>query len=269
MTTEGAKLERYGPWAVITGGSEGVGAVFAERLAAAGVNLVLVARTATKLDSAAAALHEAHGIEVRTLPLDLSQDGAAEAVIAATSGLDVGMLVCNAGSAGGPVALIDQAPEAALANIRLNVFIQTLLAQHYARGMIARGRGGIVLVGSLGSIAGCKNLAVYAAVKSYTQTFAEGLWAELSPHGVEVAALMIGRTRTPALERTELHENTGIPAAEPADVVDFALANLGEGPVLVPEEHQPGFQAMRAMPRRKAVQIMTRSLEPQTRDLMG
>ncbi|MBC2667731.1 SDR family NAD(P)-dependent oxidoreductase [Novosphingobium piscinae] len=260
--------ERCGPWAVIAGGSEGVGAVFADRLAGARVNLVLVARTAARLETAAAALRAAHGVEVRTLALDLSAAEASDAVIAATAGLAVGMLVCNAGSAGGPVALVDQDPAAALANIRLNVFVQTLLAQHYARGMIARGRGAIVLVGSLGAIAGCKNLTVYGAAKSYTQTFAEGLWAELSPHGIDVAALMIGRTRTPALERTELHENTGVPAAEPETVVDFALANLGEGPVLVPPEHLPSFQAMRAMPRRKAVEIMTRSLEPQTRDLL-
>jgi len=261
--------ERCGPWAVIPGGSEGVGAVFADRLAAAGINLVLAARTAARLEATAAALRAAHGVEVRTLVLDLSTEEAAGTITRATAGLDVGMLVYNAGSAGGPVPLIDQAPEAALANIRLNVYGQTLLAQHYARGMVAKGRGAIVLVGSLGAIAGCKNLAVYSAVKSYTQTFAEGLWAELSPHGIDVAALMIGRTRTPALERIELHANTGVPAAEPEEVVDFALANLGEGPVLVPPDHLPSFQAMRAMPRRKAVEIMTRSLEPQTRDLLG
>ena len=92
--------------------------------------------------------------------------------------------------------------------------------------------------------------------------------AEMAPHGVNAAALMIGRTRTPALERTELHENTGVPTAEPDDVVAYALAHLGDGPVLVPPEHQKSFEAMRAMPRRKAVEIMTRSLEPQTKDLM-
>jgi short-subunit dehydrogenase len=192
-----------------------------------------------------------------------------ENVVAATQGLEIGTLIYNAGSAGEPAALVDQPTEAALANIRLNVVGQTLLSQHFARAMIARGCGAIVLVGSLGAIAGCKNLAVYAGVKSFTQTFAEGLWAELTPHGIAVAALMIGRTRTPALERIELHENKGIPAAEPADVVDFAIANLDQGPVLVPPEHLPGFTAMRAMPRRQAVEVMTRSLEPQTRDLLA
>ena len=260
--------ERYGPWALIAGGSDGVGAAFAKRLAAQGINLLLVARNAQTLEATAEALRADHGVAVRTLALDLAGEDMLERIVAATEDIEVGMLVYNAGAAGGPVALVDQPTAAALANIRLNVVGQTLLSQHFARGMIARGRGSILLVGSLGAIAGCKNLAVYGGVKSFTQTFAEALWAELSPHGVDACALMIGRTRTPALERTKLHENTGVPAAEPEDVVDFALANLAEGPVLVPPEHEAGFAAMRAMPRRKAVEVMTRSLEPQTRDLM-
>lgn len=259
---------RYGPWAVIAGGSEGVGASFAHQLAARGLNLVLLARKPGPLEETAAAVRAAHGVEVLTLALDLTRDDMLDAIRAVTDPLEVGTLIYNAGAASGPVALIDQLAEAALANIRVNVIGQTLLAQHFARGMVARGRGAIVLVGSLGAIAGCKNLAVYAAVKSFTQTFAEGLWAEMKPHGVDASALMIGRTRTPALERTVLHDNTGVATAEPDDVVAFALANLAEGPVLVPPEHQASFAAMRAMPRRKAVEIMTRSLEPQTKDLM-
>jgi uncharacterized protein len=259
---------RYGTWAIIAGGSEGVGATFALQLAAAGINLVLIARGAQTLEETAAAVRASHGVDVRTAAIDLTRPDMLDAIRAVTDGLDVGMLVYNAGAAAGPVPLIEQPPEDALKLIALNTVGQTLLSQHFGRAMAARGAGAIILVGSLGAIAGCKNLAVYGAVKAYTQTFAEALWAELQPHGVDVAALMIGRTRTPALERTELHENTGVPTAEPADVVAYALANLEAGPVLVPPEHQSSFDAMRAMPRRKAVNIMTRSLEPQTKGLM-
>jgi uncharacterized protein len=260
--------ERYGPWAVIAGGSEGVGAAFAEQLAAKGINLVLIARTAATLETTATALRARHRVKVRTAAIDLARPDMMDAVRTAADGLDVGMLVYNAGAARGPVPLIEQPVDDALQLINLNAVGQTILAKHFARTMAARGSGAIVLVGSLGAIAGCKNLAVYGAVKAYTQTFAEALWAELQPAGVDVAALMIGRTRTPALERTELHENTGVATAEPADVAAFALANLDQGPVLVPPEHQPSFDAMRAMPRRKAVTIMTRSLEPQTSHLL-
>lgn len=260
--------ETYGPWAVIAGGSEGVGAAFAMQLAERGLNLVLIGRKPETLNKTAAMVCAAHPVEVRTLALDLTAEDMVQQVTAATEDLEVGTLIYNAGAATGPVALIDQPVDNLLTNIKLNVIGQTLLAQHFARGMVGRGKGAIVLVGSLGAIAGCKTLAVYAGVKSYTQTFAEGLWAEMEPHGVQACALMIGRTRTPALERTELHDNTGLPAAEPDDVVAFALANLDHGPVLVPPEHQQGFDALRAMPRAKAVRIMTRSLEPQTKDLL-
>jgi uncharacterized protein len=260
--------ERYGPWAVIAGGSEGVGAAFAHQLAERGLNLVLLARKPEALEETAAAVRAAHGVEVRTLALDLTREDMVEAIRTVTDDIEVGTLIYNAGAASGPVPLIDQPREAAMSNIRLNVVGQTLLAQHFGRGMAERGRGAIVLLGSLGAIAGGKNLAVYCGVKAFTQTFAEALWAEMRPHGVDALALMIGRTRTPALERTPLHENTGVPAAEPADIAAYALANLGAGPVLVPPEHQASFEAMRAMPRRKAVEIMVRSLEPQTRDLM-
>ena len=260
--------ERYGPWALIAGGSEGVGAAFAHQLAERGLNLVLLARKPDALRETAEAVRAAHPVVVRTLTVDLTGDDMLESIRAVTDDVEIGTLIYNAGAASGPVALIDQPSAVALANIRLNVVGQTLLAQHFAKGMVARGRGAIVLVGSLGAIAGGKNLAVYCGVKAFTQTFAEALWAEMQPHGVDALALMIGRTRTPALERTPLHENTGVPAAEPGDIAAYALANLDAGPVLVPPEHQQSFDAMRAMPRKKAVQIMTRSLEPQTKDLI-
>jgi uncharacterized protein len=155
-------------------------------------------------------------------------------------------------------------PEDIMHLIRLNTIGQTMLARHFGQAMAARGRGGIVLIGSMGANAGCYQLAVYSAVKAYTMTFCEGLWAELQPAGVDVAALMIGRTRTPALERSEYGKDSGVPAAEPDDIVRFAFANLANGPVLVPLELEAAFLALRAMPRRQAVETMTRALAPQT-----
>jgi hypothetical protein len=141
-----------------------------------------------------------------------------------------------------------------------------MLARHFGASMARRGRGAIILVGSGGASAGCYQLAVYSAVKAYTITFAEGLWAELSPYGVDVSALVIGRTRTPALERSEYGQGNDVPpAAEPDAIARFALGNITAGPVLVAPEVEPGFMALRAMPRRQAVETMTRALAPQTR----
>jgi uncharacterized protein len=251
-------VQKYGPWAVIAGGSEGVGVAFADQLAAEGINLLLIARNAEKLDEVAAALKARHPVQVRTAAIDLTSDDMA------SSDLDVGFLLYNAGAASGPKLVVDQSPQDIMHLIRLNTVGQTMLARHFGKSMAERGCGGIILVGSGGAHAGCYQLAVYSAVKAYTMTFAEGLWAELHPRGVDVAALMIGRTRTPALERSEYGQGSEVAAAEPDDIARFALANLADGPVLVPPELQASFLALRAMPRRQAVETMTRALSSQT-----
>jgi uncharacterized protein len=257
-------LDRYGPWALIAGGSEGLGASFAYLLAAQGINLILIARRAGPLEATAGAVRAAHGVEVRTATIDLTHPDMLAQVRAVSDDVAVGLLIVNAGGADGPAALIDQSEAEALAIIQTNVIGQTLLARHFAGPMARAGKGGIILLGSMGCIAGGKRLAVYSAAKSYVMTFAEGLWAEMKDHDVDVAALVIGRTRTPALERSEVGQGSEMATAEPDDVARFALDNLGDGPVLVPPEHEQGFTALRSMPRRKAVTIMARSLDSQT-----
>ena len=256
--------ERHGPWSVIAGGSEGLAVEFADRLAGAGINLVLLARSVAKMESLAADIRTRHGVEVRCEPVDLTGPDMLAQVTRVTHGLEVGSLFYVAGAGGDPYPLIEQPLEDALHTIQLNVVGQTLLARHFGAAMAARGRGGIVLVGSLGCVAGSKRLAVYTASKAYTWIFAEGLWAELEPLGVDVIGLLIGRTRTPALARSSFGQRSDMAEAEPAAVVDFALENLQEGPIVVPPELQQAFDGLRAMPRRKAVKVMTRSLESQT-----
>lgn len=255
---------RHGPWALIVGASEGIGAVFAERLAAEGISLVLLARSEDKLAALAEHLRASHGIEVKTCAIDLLAPDVIDQVAEATTGLEIGSLFYVVGAADTPNLLVDQPVEDALATISLNVIGHTLFAQHFGKAMAERGRGAILLVGSLGCVAGSKRLAVYTASKAYTQILAEGLWAELQPLGVDVAGLLIGRTRTPAFERSRFGKDSDMGVAEPADVVDFALENLQEGPIIVPPELQQSFDALRSMPRRKAVQIMTKSLDSQT-----
>lgn len=257
-------VEHHGPWAVIAGGSEGLGISFAEQLAAEGINLLLIARNAAKLEAAAALIMDQHDVQVRTAVIDLASENVAALVAAVSADIEVGLLVHIAGAVSGPKLVIDQSEQEIMHLIRLNTVGQTMLARHFGQAMAARGRGGIVLLGSMGANAGCQQLAVYGAVKAYTMAFAEGLWAELNPLGVDVAALIIGRTRTPALERSEYGQDSGVPAAEPDDIARFALANLAHGPVLVPSELEAGFLALRAMPRRQAVETMTRALAPQT-----
>ena len=226
-------LSTYGPWALIAGGSEGVGAEFATQLADEGFDLVLLARKPEPLARTAAACRE-RGAEVRTLAVDLTSPTAVPEITAATADLEIGLLVYNAGanSYGHPFTAGD--PAGFQGVIDLNITSMLALVHHYAQPMKARGRGGILLVGSLAGYVGASSEAIYAAVKAFGRIFAEGLWVELREHGVDVLELVLGVTRTPAMERAGLDFSMpGMHVSEPDEVAREGLAHLADGPVHV------------------------------------
>lgn len=226
-------LAKYGPWAVVAGGSEGVGAEFAHQLATAGLHLVLVARTPGPLEATADAAR-ALGVEVRTVATDLTDPGAVAAITAATADVEVGLLVYNAGANSyGRTFTVGELP-GFQGVIDLNITAMLALTHHYARPMKERRRGGILLVGSLAGYVGTSTEAIYGGVKAFGRIFAEGLWAELRDHDVDVLELVLGVTRTPAMERAGLDfEVPGMHVSEPADVARQGLASLPNGPVHV------------------------------------
>ncbi|HTQ21777.1 SDR family NAD(P)-dependent oxidoreductase [Mycobacterium sp.] len=226
-------LAKYGPWAVIAGGSEGVGAEFAQRLAGDGFGLVLVARKPGPLDDTTRRCREM-GAEVRTLAVDLVDPEAISRIVAATADLQVGLLIYNAGANTCSKPFLD----AELADfgrvIDLNVIRMLELVQHFGRPMRARGRGGILLVGSMAGTYGSMRQSVYSGVKAFSRLFAESLWLELREYGVDVLELVLGVTRTPAMARAGLNfDVAGVPIAEPADVAREGLRNLANGPVFI------------------------------------
>jgi len=224
---------KYGPWALIAGGSEGVGAEFAHVLAKAGLNLVLVARKGDPLQQTADRCRR-HGGEVRTVQADLSAPAACARIAAATSGLDVGLLILVAGANTHSHEFLDADLAGFQHVIDLNVSTPLALVHHYGQAMRARRRGGIVMLGSLAGYLGSARQTVYGGVKAFTRVFAEGLWLELRDHGVDVLELVLGVTRTPAMERAGLNfDAPGIVVAEPADVAREGLEWLGRGPVHV------------------------------------
>jgi uncharacterized protein len=178
---------KYGPWAVVTGASDGIGRAIAVELAATGMNLVLVARRQDVLDALARDLRTQHAIETRTVALDLARPSSVEALLHATRALDVGLLVAAAGyGTSGSFCEAELEPE--LVMIDLNCRVVAALAHAYGRRFAARGRGGIVLMSSLLAFQGVPGAANYAATKAYVQTLAEGLRQELAPRGVDVLA---------------------------------------------------------------------------------
>ncbi|MEV0366837.1 SDR family NAD(P)-dependent oxidoreductase [Nocardia fusca] len=229
-------LQKYGPWAVIAGGSEGVGAEFATQLAEQGMNLVLLARKPAPLEATAAACR-AHGAEVRTLSVDLVDAHAFDRIRELTDELVVGLFIYNAGANTYGHEFVTGDLERFQAVIDLNITAQLKLVQHFGARMRDRRRGGILLAGSISGFLGSAQISIYSAVKAFCRIFAEGLWLEMHDYNVDVLELVLGLTRTPAMDRAGLKMDTpGLLISEPRDVAAQGLANLANGPVVVVEQ---------------------------------
>lgn len=246
-------LAKYGPWALIAGGSEGVGEEFARLLAEAGFNLVLIARKPGPLEQTAQRCR-ALGADVRTLSVDLLESTAVEQIVMATGKLEIGLLVYNAGAS----TCNEPFLEASLTEFKkvndLNVTRMLELVQHFGRAMSDRRRGGILLVGSLAGYMGAWRHTVYAGAKAFSRMFAESLWLELRDRNVDVLELVLGVTRTPAMERVGLNFDVpGMIVNEPADVAAEGLAHLADGPVHVAGGNLPTAVANSAPDRADVV----------------
>jgi short-subunit dehydrogenase len=249
----------YGPWAVVAGASEGLGASLADQLAARGVNLILIARTESRLRDVAAGVTEHHGVDTRLLPLDLTDADCGDRIAAAAEGLDIGLVVYNAGAANRTTTFLEDTYEDSLQQIQLACIGPVALARQFAPAMKERGRGGIVLVGSLACLVGAAHVVVYSAVKMFNVNLAEGLWAELHPSGVDVCATPLGRVYTPALQRMGVPFN---PDADllPEDAASEILDNIGNGPVhVVGATNRANAARIWTVDRRAAVEAMSAS----------
>lgn len=221
---------RYGPWAVVTGASDGIGRAFARQLAAEGLNLVLVARRAERLSALADELQARHGIACRTLATDLSDRAAAMRMVESTLDLDVGLLVAAAGfGSGGPLLAADLGSETEM--VELNCSAVLLQCWHFGQRFTRRGRGGVVLLSSLLAFHGTPWSANYAATKAYVQSLAEALRVEWAPQGVDVVACAPGPIATGFAQRANLHMAL---ALAPEVVARQTLAALRRGGTVRP-----------------------------------
>jgi short-subunit dehydrogenase len=240
-------VNRYGPWALITGGSEGVGAAFARQLADQGVSSVLVARKPEALAQTAAEVR-ARGAEVRTVQADLTQ--GVDDVLEATADLDLGLLVLSAGANSYGHDFVDGDLDQHRGVVDLNITSSMSLLHAVGGRLKARGRGGILVVGSMAGYVGQERISVYAAAKAFQRVLTEGLWLELAPYGVDVLHLVLGLTRTPAMERAGLRLDG---AADPEDVAREGLERLPHGPVHHVGGQQGTAQHLSRLPRDEAV----------------
>lgn len=248
--------EKYGPWAMVLGASEGIGEAFVRQIAAAGVNVVLVSRRQSVLDALAASLPDT--VQHRTLAVDLTADDAVDQLIAATDDIEVGLVVYNAGADTMAVKFHDRSLDEVMHLVKLNVVTPTKLCHQIGAQMRARKRGGIILLGSMAGLAGTGWVATYSATKAYDQMLAEGLWRELKADGVDVMVLVAGATATPAHDRMGAKVTKEYPPMDPADVAREGLAALGSGPLHVAgDANRANFARMSPAPRVDIINQMT------------
>jgi uncharacterized protein len=256
---------KYGPWAVVTGASSGIGAEFARQLATLGLSLVLGARRKDRLEALAGELAAAHHVRVRPLELDVGNAGFVDELQAATSALDVGLVVANAGfGEKGPFLESSLARDLQMLDVNCRAYLLT--AHAFARRLVARGRGGMIFTSSTAAFQGIPFTAHYAATKGYGLQLAEGLWYELAPHGVDVLALCPGPTDTEGPKRTGVDPEK-VPGklmrVEP--VVRAALEGLGKVPMVVPgATNRLAHLLVKVAPRRLATQIAGRLIQRAT-----
>src|SRR5690349_2708252 len=170
---------RFGPWALVTGASSGIGREFARQLAANGLNVVLAARRLPALAELGEELTAQYGIQHRCLPVDLAAPGFLDRIVEATDDLDVGLVVYNAGDMA-PGAFPGSTNDALLGDMRLNAETHLSLTHHFGQRLAARGRGGILLVSSVAGLQPVPYVANYSATKSYVLTLAEAVHHELA-----------------------------------------------------------------------------------------
>jgi hypothetical protein len=252
---------RYGPWALVTGASDGIGRAFAQHLAAEGLHLVLVARRESALELLAAELRTAHGVQCRVVSADLSDLQAVHRLAASTSELDIGLLVAAAGfGTSGPLVDADLGVEIEM--VDLNCSAVLALAWHFGRRIAPRGRGGVVFMSSLVAFQGTPRAANYAATKAYIQTLAEGLRVEWAPHGIDVIASAPGPIRSGFAERANMQMAVAPP---PSVVARATMQALGRRTTV-----RPGWLSkllgwsLAMLPRWGQVMVMTRVMKGMT-----
>lgn len=260
MTTEDFK-SRYGPVAVVTGASSGIGRSFAELLAAKGLGLVLVARRIERLELLATKLREEYGVHVMVCQADLADANAARQILDATSDLDVGLVVSNAGFGfKGAYASGDAGTMTDMLMVNCNT--PMLLARGFIPSLQKRGKGGIILTSSVEGLIGCPYSTVYSATKGFLVNLGEGLWAELAQDNIDVLTLCPGATDTEAPLLQGIDPKTLSNLMSPDEVARLTLDNIENGPTFISSEHyKKTFDMLLSMPRRDALLAMAQGMK--------
>src|SRR6266705_275125 len=199
--------QQFGPWALITGASSGIGREFARQIAASGINIVLVARREALLNEAGAEFGKRYGVEHRVVVLDVSQEDFIEQLASATDDLDIGLVVSNAGT-GNPGEFLKLDRQLHRTTLRISTMAHLDITHHFGAKLAKRRRGGLILVGAMGAEGGVPRMANDGAAKAYVHSLGEALHYEFKPLGIYVTVLAAGFTNTAVLEKFGLDPKT-------------------------------------------------------------
>ena len=248
--------QRYGPWGIVAGASNGIGAGFARSMAKRGLNVVLMARRGDALAQTADEIESSYGVSTRVLVADLTSPDVLDRVGEATADLDIGLMVYNAGAMHGVARFLDQQVRDPLYLIDLSCRGPVLWTHHFGRRLRTRRSGGMILMSSMSALVGSALTVTYSATKAFDINLAEGLAVELAPYGVDVMAVLAGLTRTPTMVDSGARLE-GFPMMEPDEVSEEALEALGSGSIVVAGENKDRYDTVRAAPRADAVEWMS------------
>jgi len=199
--------ERFGPWALVTGASSGIGEEFARRIAASGIHVALVGRREHLLRKVGAECTGASGVQHRIIPLDLSEPDFLPVLADATRDLDIGLVVSNAGT-GNPGEFLKLDRRLLQATLRLSTMAHLDIAHHFGQKLAERRRGGIILAGAMGAENGVPIMANDGGAKAYVHSLGEALHYEFKPLGVYVTVLAAGFTDTEVIDKFGLDPKT-------------------------------------------------------------
>ena len=251
--------QKYGPLALVAGASEGIGAAFSHYLAAAGMDLVLVARRKDPLNELAALLRNTYQINVECINCDLSENDAAQIIKEAINGKEINLLVYNAALS--YIGHFEQNSVEYHNKIAITNMITPMNMLHiFGEPMLKNGRGALIIMASLAGFQGSGYLATYAATKAFSRVLAESLWYEWKNRGVDVIACCAGATSTQNFINTKPEKASFFAprVQRPEEVVEECMKQLGKKPSFVTGRGNKvaSFIMQKLLPRKMAINIM-------------
>jgi short-subunit dehydrogenase len=259
-----SQLGKYGPYALVTGASEGIGRAFAEELAKLGFEVILVARRTELLDELAKRLEEKYGVMCPVITADLTNPEDFEDVFLKIKNLDIGLFVCNAGfGTAGDFLNSDLSNE--LNMLSLNCATLTAMTHYFGNKFRQKGKGGIILLSSIVALQGVARSAHYSATKAYVHTLGEALQVEWQGSGVDLLIVAPGPVETGFALRSKMELGN---AATPDTVARESIGALGRRKVV-----RPGLLAKKlafllsTVPRWAKVKIMSSVMSGMTKRL--